>query len=83
MEEGTITAFDIRDGSERDDAISIKSGISGSRFLPGGLSRPGETKNWLKRRMNRSTSSLPSGLPVEEDGEVCTLLFHVLAYLII
>lgn len=67
-----MTTLDVRDGSERDDTISIKSGIiSGSRLLPGGLSRPGETKAWLKRRVTR-TQSNTSGLPGggDDDSEV-------------
>ncbi|KAI4294582.1 hypothetical protein K525DRAFT_261455, partial [Schizophyllum commune Loenen D] len=50
MREGVITSFDVRDGHDRDDVMSIKSGMSGrsgvSRIVPG----TGQTREWLKRR---------------------------------
>ncbi|TRM69217.1 hypothetical protein BD626DRAFT_473337 [Schizophyllum amplum] len=50
MRDGIVTSFDVRDGHDRDDVMSIKSGMSGrsgvSRIVPG----TGQTREWLKRR---------------------------------
>ncbi|KAF8646666.1 hypothetical protein AX16_007164 [Volvariella volvacea WC 439] len=82
MRTGIVVTLDIRDGHDREDTQSIKSGINnGSHIITSSLSRTGaSTKDWLRRRgLNRSTSNVHgnSAPPTpnddeDEDGEPMT-----------
>ncbi|TFK68137.1 hypothetical protein BDN72DRAFT_769723 [Pluteus cervinus] len=81
MRAGGVVAFEIRDGHDREDTMSIKSGISG---ISGSLTRSGMGRDWLRRRgaLHRTTSHLPQGTSTEdfdEDGEASNSLVEALA----
>ncbi|KIY53494.1 hypothetical protein FISHEDRAFT_68845 [Fistulina hepatica ATCC 64428] len=46
-EQGIVTMFEIRDGHEREDAMSVRSGVSS--LMP----RKGQTKEWMKAQRDR------------------------------
>lgn len=79
VRDATITVLDVRDGNDREDTLSIRSGIAGS--MGAGMSKvsrsAGQTKEWLKekrRGLGRTGSSSSSRggqtpLPADEDED--------------
>lgn len=69
MNQGGTVYLEIRDGHDREDTMSLKSGISTS-ILPGSFGKSGAAKDWLRRRgLNRTASSLARATPVDDDDD--------------
>lgn len=79
MQDGIVTVLDVRDGNDREDTLSIRSGFTGS--MGAGMGKvgrsAGQTKEWIKekrRAVSRmaSTSGSRGGQtpgPVDDDDD--------------
>lgn len=86
LRDGLLTTLEIRDGQDRDDALSIKSGHTGTQIIQERLAKQTLAgKEWLRKKgLTRASSTSPTGQTSEEefgyDGEASLPGFFISSF---